>query len=148
MNKPLYVLNGPNLDRLGTREPEIYGKATLADVEAMCREAAGGRPLEFRQSAAEHELIKWIHEAADHGAGLIINPAAFTFYSIAIMDALKMVPCPIIELHISNIHRREAVYHHSLVSKVATAVIAGLGVLGYKVAVTAIGEMIEAAGGA
>ena len=143
MKQTLYVLNGPNLDRLGRREPENYGHATLADVEAMCRRAAGERPLEFRQSNAEHELIAWIHEAADRGAGLIINPAAFTFYSIAIMDALKMVPCPIIELHISNIHRREAVYHNSLVSKVATAVIAGLGVRGYEVAVRAIGEMIE-----
>jgi 3-dehydroquinate dehydratase-2 len=144
MKGTLYVLNGPNLDRLGKREPEIYGHATLADVEAICRKAAGDRPVEFRQSNSEHELIGWIHEAADGAAGLIINPAAFTFYSIAIMDALKMVPCPIIELHISNIHRRDAVYHHSLVSKVATGVIAGLGVLGYRVAVTAIDEMIEA----
>lgn len=144
MKGTLYVLNGPNLDRLGRREPEIYGSSTLADVEAICRAAAGDRPVEFRQSNSEHELIGWIHEAADHGAGLIINPAAFTFYSIAIMDALKMVPCPIIELHISNIHRREAVYHRSLVSKVATAVVAGLGVLGYGHAVRAIDEMIEA----
>ncbi len=144
MNRAIYVLNGPNLNRLGTREPEIYGRTTLAEIEAMCREAAGDRPVEFRQSNSEHELIKWIHEAADNAAGLIINPAAFTFYSIAIMDALKMVPCPIIELHISNIHRREQVYHDSLVSKVATAVIAGLGVLGYKVAVMAIDEMIQA----
>lgn len=145
MKKPLYILNGPNLDRLGTREPEIYGHTTLAEVEAMCREAAGDRPLEFRQSAAEHELVRWIHEAADHGAGLIINPAAFTFYSIAVMDALKMVPCPVIELHISNIHRREAIYHESLVSKVATGVIAGLGVRGYRVAIVAIEDMIQAA---
>ena len=144
MTKPIHILNGPNLNRLGTREPEIYGRTTLAEIEAMCREAAGDRPVEFRQSNAEHELIQWIHEAADNAAGLIINPAAFTFYSIAIMDALKMVPCPIIELHISNIHRREQVYHDSLVSKVATAVIAGLGVLGYKVAVMAIDELIEA----
>lgn len=144
MTKPIHILNGPNLNRLGTREPEIYGRTTLAEIEAMCREAAGDRPVEFRQSNSEHELIEWIHEAADNAAGLIINPAAFTFYSIAIMDALKMVPCPIIELHISNIHRREQIYHDSLVSKVATAVIAGLGVLGYKVAVMAIDEMIQA----
>ena len=144
MKKPLYILNGPNLDRLGTREPEIYGHTTLAEVEAMCREAAGDRPLEFRQSAAEHELVRWIHEAADHGAGLIINPAAFTFYSSAVMDALKMVPCPVIELHISNIHRREAIYHESLVSKVVTGVIAGLGVRGYRVAIVAIEDMIQA----
>jgi 3-dehydroquinate dehydratase-2 len=141
MNKPIYILNGPNLNRLGSREPEIYGHKTLADVEADCRLAAGGRAIEFRQSDAEHELIAWIHEAIDRGAGLIINPAAYTFTSMAIMDALKMFPGPIIELHISNIHRREAIYHNSLVSKVATAVIAGLGPNGYRVAVGAMLEL-------
>lgn len=138
MNKPIYVLNGPNLNRLGSREPEIYGHKTLADVEADCRQAAGGRAIEFRQSNAEHELIDWIHEAADRGGGLIINPAAYTFTSIAIVDALKMFPGPVIELHISNIHRREEIYHNSLVSKVATAVIAGFGAKGYRIAVEAI----------
>ncbi len=142
MKGALYVLNGPNLDRLGKREPEIYGHATLADVEAICRKAAGDRPVEFRQSNSEHELIGWIHEAADDAAGLIINPAAFTFYSIAIMDALKMVPCPIIELHISNIHRREAYYHNSFVSKIATAVMAGFGASGYAMAVRAMEDLI------
>lgn len=141
MNKPIYVLNGPNLNRLGSREPEIYGHKTLADVEADCRQAAGERAIEFRQTNAEHELVDWIHEAVDKGAGLIINPAAYTFTSIAIVDALKMFPRPIIELHISNIHGREAIYHNSLVSKVATAVIAGLGTYGYRVAVEAMVEL-------
>ena len=103
------------------------------------------RPLRFHQSNAEGEIIDWIHEAIDEGAGIVINPAGFTFTSIAILDALKMFPGPIIELHISNIHRREAIYHHSLVSKVATAVIAGLGPRGYPVAVRAIADMIAAA---
>jgi 3-dehydroquinate dehydratase II len=142
MTKPIYVLNGPNLDRLGKREPEIYGHTTLAEVEAMCREALPERAMEFRQSNREYELIEWIHEAIDHAAGIVINPAAFTFTSMAIMDALKMFPGPIIELHISNIHRREPIYHKSLVSPVATAVIAGLGINGYPVAVRAIGPLI------
>ncbi|MFN4276989.1 MAG: type II 3-dehydroquinate dehydratase [Ferrovibrio sp.] len=137
--KPIFVLNGPNLNRLGKREPEIYGHTTLAEVEAMCRSAAGTRPLRFHQSNIEGEIINWIHEAIDDGAaGIVINPAAFTFTSIAILDALKQFPGPIIELHISNIHRREAIYHNSLVSKVATAVIAGLGPEGYDVAVLAM----------
>jgi 3-dehydroquinate dehydratase-2 len=144
MTKAIYVLNGPNLNRLGKREPEIYGKTTLAEVEAMCRKAAGKRPIEFRQSNAEHQLIDWIHEAIDKGAGLIINPAGFTFTSVAIMDALKMFPGPIFELHISNVHRREAVYHHSLMSAVATAVIMGLGVDGYRAAVEAMLRRLDA----
>jgi 3-dehydroquinate dehydratase II len=147
MTKPIYVLNGPNLNRLGTREPEIYGRTTLAEIEAMCREAARGRAIEFRQSNAEHEIIGWIHEAIDRGGGIVINPAAFTFTSIAILDALKMFPGPIIELHISNIHRREEIYRHSLVSKTATAVFAGLGARGYAAAVRALSEMMEAGGG-
>lgn len=138
MNKPIYVLNGPNLNRLGTREPEIYGRTTLAEVEAMCRAAAGSHPLEFRQTNAEHQLVDWIHEAIDHGAGIIINPAGLTFRSIPIVDALKMFPGPVFELHISNIHRREEIYHHSLVSPVATAVMMGLGPDGYPTAVAAM----------
>ena len=141
--KPIYVLNGPNLNRLGKREPEIYGTTTLAEVEAMCREAAGSRPLEFRQTNAEHQLVDWIHEAIDEGAGILINPAGLTFRSIPVLDALKMFPGPIIEFHISNIHRREQIYHHSLVSGVATAVLAGLGPRGYALAVTALLAMIE-----
>ncbi len=139
MTKPIYVLNGPNLNRLGKREPEIYGRTTLAEVEAMCRAAAGSTPVEFRQTNSETQLIDWIHEAIDSGAaGIVINPAAYTFTSIAVLDALKMFPAPIVELHISNIHRREQIYHRSLVSTIATAVIAGLGPEGYGVAVNSL----------
>jgi 3-dehydroquinate dehydratase-2 len=141
--KPIYVLNGPNLNRLGKREPKIYGRTTLAQVEAMCREAAQGQKLEFRQTNREYELIDWIHEAIEKGSGIVINPAAYTFTSIAILDALKMFGGPIIELHISNVHRREAHYHHSYVSKVATAVIAGLGANGYPIAVRAMRDLLR-----
>lgn len=143
MSKPIYVLNGPNLNRLGTREPEIYGYTTLAEVETMCWEAASGHPIAFRQSNREYEIIDWVHEAIDQGSGIVINPAAFTFTSMAIMDALKMFSGPIIELHISNIHRREPIYHKSYVSPVATAVIAGLGTDGYPVAVRSVLAMIN-----
>jgi 3-dehydroquinate dehydratase-2 len=142
--KPIYILNGPNLNRLGTREPEIYGRTTLAEVEAMCREAAPGRQIVFRQSNREYEIIEWVHEAIDEGAGIVINPAAFTFTSMAIMDSLKMFRGPIIELHISNIHRREPIYHRSYVSPVATAVIAGLGTNGYAIAVKAMCDLVDA----
>jgi 3-dehydroquinate dehydratase-2 len=144
MTKPLYVLNGPNLNRLGTREPAIYGSTTLAQIEAMCREAAGGRPIEFRQTNQESQLIEWIHEAIDSACGIVINPAAWSFTSIAILDALKMFPGPIVELHISNIHRREDIYRRSLVSRAATAVIAGLGARGYAFAVRAVSEIVHA----
>jgi len=142
MTKPIYILNGPNLNRLGTREPEIYGRTTLSEVEAMCRNAVPDRAIEFRQTNREYELIDWIHEAIDAGAGIIINPAAFTFTSMAVMDALKMFPGPIIELHISNIHRREPIYHRSYISPVATAVVAGLGTNGYPIAVRAMRDLI------
>ncbi len=135
------VLQGPNLNLLGTREPEIYGRTTLAEVEAMCREAALGHPVVFRQSNREYELIEWVHEAIDEASGIIINPAAFTFTSMALMDALKMFRGPLIELHISNIHRREPIYHKSYVSPIATAVIAGLGPHGYPAAVRAMREL-------
>ena len=140
--RPIYVLNGPNLNRLGKREPEIYGDTTLEQVAAQCRQAAGVRPIEFRQTNHEGEMVDWIHEAIDRGSGVVINPAGYSFTSIAILDALKMFPGPIVEIHITNIHRREALYHRSLVSKVATAVIAGLGAAGYAVAVRAIEEML------
>jgi len=141
--KPIYVLNGPNLNRLGKREPEIYGTTTLAEVEQSCRDAAGDRPIEFRQTNSEEKLIDWVHEAIDGGAGIIINPAAFTFTSLALLDALKMFNGPIIEFHISNVHRREAIYHNSYVSKTATTVMAGLGAQGYPLAVKALEMLIE-----
>ncbi len=143
MAKPLYILNGPNLNRLGTREPHIYGTTTLEDVETMCRAEAGTQPIEFRQTNSETQLIEWVHEAIDSGSGIIINPAAYTFTSLALFDALKMFPGPIIELHISNIHKREAHYHNSYVSKVATAIIAGLGAKGYPAAVRAMRDLIQ-----
>lgn len=141
--KPIYILNGPNLNRLGKREPEIYGTTTLAEIEAMCREAAGARPIVFRQSNSEETLIGLAHEAIDEGAaGILINPAAFTFTSLALLDALKMFPGPIVEFHISNIHRREPIYHRSYVSMTATAVVAGLGARGYAWAVVALEQLI------
>jgi 3-dehydroquinate dehydratase II len=143
MTRPIYVLNGPNLNRLGKREPEIYGNTTLAEIEAMCRAAAQGYPIEFRQSNSEAEIIEWIHEAIEKGAGIVINPAAFSFTSLAILDALKMFEGPIIEIHITNIHRRESMYHHSYVSKAATAVIAGLGADGYRVATASLLKIIK-----
>ena len=142
MNRPIFVINGPNLNRLGKREPKIYGTTTLPEIETMCREAAGDSPLRFHQSNLEGEIINWIHEAIDEGAGIIINPAAFSFTSIAILDALKMFSGPIIELHISNIHKREAYYHNSLVSKIARGVIIGLGPIGYSIAVKAMLDLL------
>jgi 3-dehydroquinate dehydratase-2 len=145
MSKPIFVLNGPNLNRLGTREPDIYGRVTLAEIEALCREAAGDRSLRFHQSNAEHQLVDWVHEAIDCGAGILVNPAGLSFRSIPLLDALKMFPGPIVEFHISNIHRREEIYHKSLVSTVATAVLAGLGPQGYALAVKALIGMVDAA---
>jgi 3-dehydroquinate dehydratase-2 len=144
MAKAIYVLNGPNLNRLGTREPEVYGRTTLADIERMCRKAARSHRLEFRQTNYEGQLVEWIHEAIDKGAAILINPAGLTFTSIPVYDALKMFPGPIIELHISNVHKREPIYHNSLVSKVATAVMAGFGADGYATAVGALLGMIKA----
>lgn len=140
--KAIYVLNGPNLNRLGKREPEIYGTTTLAEIETICRDAARELPVEFRQSNAEFELVEWIHEAIDQGAGIVINAAGLTFTSIPILDALKMFAGPVIELHITNVHRREAIYHHSLISTVATAVIMGLGSDGYRTAIEAMARRL------
>ena len=144
VSRPIHVLNGPNLNRLGLREPAIYGRTTLAEIEALCRDAAGDRPLVFRQSNFEGELVGWIHEAIDAEAGILINPAGLSFTSIPILDALKMSPGPIIELHISNIHRREAIYHKSLVSSVATAVIAGRAEAGYPLAIRYLCDALDA----
>jgi 3-dehydroquinate dehydratase-2 len=145
MTRRIDILNGPNLNRLGTREPQIYGTTTLAQVEAMCRAAAPGYAITFRQSNAESQIIDWIHEAIDAPAdAIVINPAGLTFTSVPVMDALKMFGGPIVELHISNIHRRESIYHESLVSKVATAVIAGLGADGYRAAVEALVRRLDA----
>ncbi|GAA4522282.1 type II 3-dehydroquinate dehydratase [Chelativorans composti] len=140
--RPIYILNGPNLNRLGKREPEIYGTTTLAEIEQWCREAAGERPVVFRQTNSEERLIEWVHEAIDEADGIIINPAAFTFTSLALLDALKMFKGPIIEFHISNVHRRESIYHKSYVSMTATTMMAGLGAEGYPIAVKALESLI------
>lgn len=143
MEKPIFVLNGPNLNRLGTREPHIYGSTTLADIEALCQAAVPGLAIDFRQTNHEGQLVEWVHEAIEKAAAIIINPAAYSFTSIALLDALKMYPGPIVEVHISNIHRREAHYHHSYVSLVATAVIAGLGADGYPAAVRSVATILD-----
>jgi 3-dehydroquinate dehydratase-2 len=140
--KPIYVLNGPNLNRLGPREPALYGTTTLAEIEVMCRAAAGDRPVIFHQTNSEERLIEYVHQAIDEAAGILINPAAFTFTSLALLDALKMFEGPIVEFHISNIHRREPIYHRSYVSMTATAVMAGLGAEGYPTAVAALERLI------
>jgi len=143
VTKPVDAPNNRNLNRLGTREPAIYGTTTLAEVEAICRQAAGKHAIVFRQSNAEFEIVNWVHEAIDQGAAIVINPAGLSFTSIPILDALKMFPGPIVEVHISNIHRREAHYQKSLVSLAATGVICGLGVEGYRAAVGAVAAMIK-----
>jgi 3-dehydroquinate dehydratase-2 len=147
MAKTLYILNGPNLNTLGTREPEIYGHATLKDVEKLCQKTAKqfGLDTEFRQSNHEGVIIDWIHEARDKKAvGIIINPAGYTNTSIAILDALLLIKAPVLEVHITNIHKRESFRHVSYISKVARGVIAGCGVEGYALAITAIAGMIGA----
>ena len=147
MKAIVYVLNGPNLNLLGQREPHIYGHETLADVEAACRRVGGelGLEIEFRQSNAEFQLIDWIHEARQRAGGLVINPAGFTTTSVAILDALLTCEFPIIEVHITNIHRREEFRQHSYVSKVATGVVAGLGTQGYEFALRRLARLIEVA---
>lgn len=147
MAKTVYVLNGPNLNMLGTREPEKYGRATLADVEKICRDAVKrfGLDLVFRQSNSEGELVDWIQEAhAKKAAGIVINPAGYTTTSIAILDALLAVKMPVIELHITNIHARESFRQNSYVSKAAKAVMAGFGVDGYALAIAGVAGMIGA----
>ncbi len=144
MPKPIYVLNGPNLNLLGEREPAIYGTDTLADIEARCaaRAAALGMTIDFRQTNFEGVLIESVHEARKQACGIVINPAGLSFTSIPLLDSLKMFDGPKIEVHISNIHRRDPIYHHSLVSTTATAVIAGLGAYGYELAIDAMRRQV------
>lgn len=132
----ILILNGPNLNLLGSRQPEVYGRATLADIEKRCK-AEGkklGFTIDFRQSNHEGELITWVQEARKGVAGLVINPAAYTHTSIALLDALLALEIPVIEVHLSNIHKREGFRHHSYISAVATGVICGLGSTGYSLA--------------
>ena len=146
MSSRLMVLNGPNLNMLGVREPHIYGSTTLAAIEASCSEFARylGAALSFHQSNHEGVLVEMIQSAREKADAIIINPAGFSFTSIAILDALKTFEGPIIEVHLSNIHRREAFRHHSYVSLAATGVICGLGAHGYVLALDAIAGLIEA----
>jgi 3-dehydroquinate dehydratase-2 len=145
----IYVLNGPNMNLLGTREPEKYGSATLADVERLCTDTAKrfGLEIVFRQSNREGELVDWIQEAhAKDGAAIIINPAGYTTTSIAIMDALLAVnvKLPVIEVHVTNIHARESFRQNSYISKAAKAVIAGFGIDGYALAITGLAGLLGA----
>jgi 3-dehydroquinate dehydratase II len=145
MPKIVYVLNGPNLNLLGTREPQIYGHATLRDVEKLCRTAAKrhGLAVVFRQSNHEGEIVDWIQEArAKKAAGLIINPAGYTTTSVAILDALITMQAPVIEIHISNIHAREHFRRRSYVSQTARAVVCGFGIDGYALAIDGLAAMI------
>ena len=147
MAKTIYVLNGPNLNMLGTREPEKYGRATLADVEKLCRATAKRFALDvvFRQSNMEGKLVNWIQEAhAKKAAGLVINPAGYTTTSISILDALLAIKLPVIEIHITNIHQRESFRHDSYVSKAAKAVVCGFGIDGYALAITGLAGLIGA----
>jgi len=145
MSRLIYVLNGPNLNLLGKRQPQIYGHETLADVEADCRKAAAEYKLDlhFHQSNLEYEIIDWVHEARETAAGIAINPAAFSHTSVAILDALNTCEFPVIEVHISNIHKREAFRHHSFVSSRADGVIAGFGTQGYRLAVMRLARLID-----
>jgi 3-dehydroquinate dehydratase-2 len=145
MTATIYVLNGPNLNLLGTRQPETYGRASLADVETLCRESAAcfGLTVDFRQSNHEGEIIDSIHEAGRTAAlGLVINPAGYSHTSVAILDAVLGVAIPTIEVHISNIHMRESFRHHSYVSRGAKAVICGFGIDGYRLAVEGLAAMV------
>jgi 3-dehydroquinate dehydratase II len=146
---PVYVLNGPNLNLLGSREPEIYGRATLKDIEkaTAARAKQHGLKIVFRQSNHEGELVDWVHEAGSKGAGVIINAGAYSHTSIALHDALKALDKPIIEVHLSNPKRREAFRHHSYVSEVAKGVIFGLGSTGYLLAVEAMAGLVGAGRG-
>ena len=144
MAKPVFILNGPNLNLLGMREPDIYGSATLADLEARCqsRAKALGLPIEARQTNSEAELIGWIQEAHTGSCAIIINAAAYTHTSIALRDALKLAGVPVIEVHLSNIYKRESFRHRSHVSPVAHGVICGFGAHGYELALEALAELL------
>ena len=145
MAKRVLVLNGPNLNMLGTREPEIYGAQTLGDIEKLCQSTGQslGLKVDFRQSNHEGELVTWIQDARKTADAIVINPAAYSHTSVAIHDALKGVGLPVVEVHLSNIHQREAFRHHSFVSAVAYGVICGFGALCYSLALHALNEKLK-----
>ncbi len=145
MSKTIYILNGPNLNLLGQRQPEIYGKDTLADVEAACAKVGTefGLAVKLMQSNQEGQLIDWVHQARDQAKGIIINPGAYSHTSIAILDALNTFEGPVLEVHVSNVHKRESFRHHSYVSLRADGVIAGFGVEGYALAVRRMGSLLK-----
>ncbi len=145
MTRLVYVLNGPNLNLLGKRQPEIYGRETLADVERDCRALAAELSLDlrFHQSNREYEIIDWVHEAREAAGGIVINPAAFTHTSVAILDALNAFEGLVMEVHISNVHKREEFRHHSYVSLRADGVIAGLGTQGYLLALRRVAHLLD-----
>jgi 3-dehydroquinate dehydratase-2 len=145
---PVYILNGPNLNLLGEREPEVYGYTTLAGIEKMCaaQASAHGLSITFRQSNHEGEIVDQIQEARTSGSAVIINPAGYGHTSIAILDSLQTLAVPVIEVHLSNIHRRDAYRNHSYVSKAATGIIMGLGAQGYLRAVDAVAEILSSKG--
>ena len=141
----ILVLNGPNLNLLGLREPEIYGRETLSDIEEACLERAAelGLQLDFRQSNHEGQLVDWIHEARQTADGIILNAGAYSHTSIALMDALAAAELPVVEVHLSNIYRREPFRHHSYISRVARGVICGFGGHGYELALTAMARLLR-----
>ncbi len=147
MTAKLYILNGPNLNLLGVREPHLYGSTTLAQVEQLCRRVAGELDLEcdFRQTNHEGVMVDWVQEAREHAAAIVINPAGLSFRSIPLLDALKTVEQPIAEVHVTNIHRRDAIYQKSLVSLAATGVICGFGPFGYELAIRALAQRLATA---
>lgn len=147
MAKPIYVLNGPNLNLLGSREPAVYGHETLADVEKRCEKRASelGLTVEFRQTNHEGELVSWVQEARTGASALIVNAGAFTHTSIALLDALLAIELPCVEVHLSNLFRREDFRHHSYVSKASTGVICGFGAAGYELALTALMPSLQKA---
>lgn len=146
MSQTIYVLNGPNLNLLGVREPKLYGRETLADLEVICREAcdAHGLDLKFHQSNAESDIVGWLQEARVAAAGVVINPAAFCYYSVAILDSLRMVECPVIEVHISHIHGRDPEWRSKTITAVACdAMISGAGVHGYALAIDHLARRLK-----
>ncbi len=145
MAKPVFVLNGPNLNLLGTREPDIYGRQTLADIERLCarRGEALGLQVDFRQTNGEAELIGWVQDAASQASAIVINAAGLTHTSVALHDALKASALPVVEVHLSNIYRREAFRHHSYVSPAANGVICGFGAQGYELALEAVLKLLQ-----